>query len=131
MRKFISVLTLVVYLPLATGCARDAITPVHTDPASAAPVLADGESIRISAWIDARGAEHNWNGTVTAVAPDSLDFYRKYGSMRLARSDVQALKTSRPSAWGSIMLGAAALFVVLVFVAARSNPLGESWNIRK
>ena len=121
-RTLISVLTLIAFLPLATGCSSPQTVRVENDPAAdeTAVRLNEGKPVEIvgySTWSD--GYE-SWRGTVFLASPDSLEFVPDWSvrgqekserrRFRVPRHEVATLDVVRPD-------GAKTVAVVAVVVA--------------
>jgi len=120
--KWIALITLVAFLPVATGCSS-------TRTMTLAGPLEDADAVRdIAGYTDRDGVRHDWKGQVRFAGADSLEFTKPGGdpfahgprpevTLRLARADVVSLEVLEPDATATAMV------VLLVFAAVVSAVL--------
>jgi len=133
-RRVISLVTLLAFLPLATGCASHKVIPLDSDPDPAADPLEAGKAIAITAYTTHAEGTQSWHGTVQAAPPDSLQFSKKVTSgnasavetstltLTLARADVKSLSVTGTDSGRSVALATAIIVacgaVVVVWAIA-------------
>lgn len=84
--KITSLVATISLLSTLTGCSSIRTTPINDHPAQADDLLGSGEPVEIQGWVDRAGEEHEWKGTVQAVAADSLEFKRSLAPRRSANA---------------------------------------------
>lgn len=101
-------ITLVTFLPLATGCSTTRSIAIGDDPGGAEDPLRTEERLAVTGYLDAEGGRQDWNGFVQAAGVDSLEFTRvrrargnappraEVLSLRLARNEVSGLLVDEP-----------------------------------
>jgi hypothetical protein len=119
-RRVISLVTLLAFLPLATGCSSHKAIPLDSDPDPAADPLEAGKAIAITGYTTHAEGTQSWHGTVQAAPPDSLQFSKKVTSgnasaletstLTLARADVKSLSVTGTH-WGRSVVLATAIIV--------------------
>ena len=79
-RRAISLLTLLAFLPLATGCSTQKAVAPETDPVTPDEVTPDeallvDSRVRIEGYTTHSDGFRDWAGFVRAATPDSLEFF--------------------------------------------------------
>lgn len=129
--RALSLITLIAFVPLATGCSTVRSLPIPDDPGGEGDPLRAEEPLAITGYTDVRGTDHDWNGFVQAAGADSLEFtgpVRFEGdvhltgesgqpSLRLARGEVTRVEIRQPHAgWTRLLAGIVALGMIAVVV---------------
>jgi len=104
--RAISVLLLVSFLPLATGCTSQVTVALESDPDSWVEALSFDEPVAISGYTTRSGGFSHWRGQFQNSPPDGLVFVDENhdidsradqrGIFRLAREDVVSVRIRKP-----------------------------------
>ena len=118
----LALITIVVFLPLATGCGTARTVAVPTDPRGEDDPFRNQERLAVTGYVDTRGTDHDWNGFVRSSGADSLEFMRGEApaesddgsrSMKLAREEVARVLVEAPRTTRSTLLSAGVLLAIV------------------
>ena len=124
-RAFVSVLTLVTFLPIAVGCSSGHSYTLADDPVTreVTATLRSGDPVRISGFTTLTDGPREWRGVVSLVEADSLEFAprvlasqtsaAKAESFRLAREEVVSLEVIQADGTKTVATAALVLVGVL------------------
>lgn len=132
-RRCVSLVVLVTFLPLALGCSSSRTVAIGQDPDS---LLERSDEQRIVGYTTADGEHHSWLGLIESVAGDSLRFTPAPLSgipeeewpppFRMARADVRSVDIGDDSgAFVALLVISGVLLAVVAVSALVANGIEE------
>lgn len=135
-RRLISALILIAFLPAAIGCSSTTTILVENDPAEseAATKFRTGEAIKISGYTRFDDGRRKWTGFVQTAPPDSLQFTpgpeerTSPWPFQLAKTDVLSVHFAEPSSAKTqfLALGMIALAGLIIWGVLFAT--SDDWN---
>jgi hypothetical protein len=144
-RRAVSVLVLAAFLPLAVGCSSQRTVRMDSDPGDTSPAAASNQPTKISGYTTTDSEFHEWDGQMSVVGTDSLEFARSLAvqvgnrppdrtadkgdeTIRLAKAQVVSVDVVDSHPGRSVALGFGLFVVFFAGIAAISIAMNGLYN---